>query len=96
MKFLLYIGAFLSLIGCLWAVYDKGGDARESKIRLEIALKDNKAFDNAYKKIIELQKQLHEDENDIIHEPKSEIRPSDPVIQRYYERLRLRRAKSEQ
>lgn len=91
MKALLNIGAFLALLAGLWFIYDQGGDARENKIRLEIAARDNQVFENAYQEIVRLKKELQEIEDEIIHEPPSEIRPSDPVIRRYYERLRVRR-----
>lgn len=91
MKALAYIGGFLALLASLWIIWDNGGNYRENKIKLQIANQNNEAFDKAYKEIVRLQIELQETENEILAEPTSEIRPSDPVIRRYYERLRLQR-----
>lgn len=95
MKWVLIIGGLVALGGMGFKAVDMIGDAREAKVRLEIALRDGVAFEKAYKEITRLQRELQEIEDEILSEPASEIRPSDPVIRRYYVRLRDQRAKAE-
>lgn len=87
MKALAYIGGFLALMGCLYAIWDNGGDFRENKLKLNTTTAVNVQLNQALKERDDANAKLQAIEDEIYNAPAGDDGPLAPVLARELDRV---------